>query len=166
MRFKLLIILNLLGFSIFAQQVGTEQVVTKSIYKGDFKVEGDKDIYYLVVFKFGNQNVINRLKIYRSFSEPGPVELHATHKRGLLLEIAAHPETYHSILADAMHSMHNYGFIVWLRGGGFLYHYESENLPNLQVACRSSEIIFDHTNPAYVVNGWELQKEGGRRIVF
>lgn len=168
MRFKLLIILNLLGFSVFAQQIGTEQVVTKSIYKGDFKVEGDKDTYYPVVFKFGNQNLINHLKIYRSYAEAGPIELHATHKGGLLLEIdvnyggwggqtydwkiAAHQEAYHPTFADARIGMFSQGFIVWLRGGGFLYHYESEKQANLQVAYSTSEIIFDNVNPAYVVN--------------
>lgn len=35
-----------------AQQTGTEQIVSKSIYKGDFTVADDKNTYTLVVFKF------------------------------------------------------------------------------------------------------------------
>jgi hypothetical protein len=68
------------------QQTGTEQIVSKNIYKGDFTVAGDKDTYYPVVFKYGEQNMINHLKIYRSYHEAGPNELSLTHKGGLLLE--------------------------------------------------------------------------------
>jgi hypothetical protein len=69
------------------QLVGTEQVVNKQVYQGVFTVNGDKNTYYPVVFKNGNQNIINHLTIYRSYNEPGPNELSQTHKGGLLLEI-------------------------------------------------------------------------------
>ena len=101
--------------SLYAQQTGTEQIVSKNIYKGDFTVAGDKDTYYPVIFKAGQQNLINHLKIYRSYHEAGPNELSLTHKGGLLLEIdvnyggwggqsygwkiAAHQESYHSTFA-------------------------------------------------------------------
>ena len=86
-RFSLLWFLVLVKLTpCFAQQIGTEQLVAKNIYKGDFTVAGDKDTYYPVVFKYGEQNMVNHLKIYRSYHETGPNELSLTHKGGLLLE--------------------------------------------------------------------------------
>jgi hypothetical protein len=117
-----------------AQQTGTEQIVPKNMYKGDFTVAGDKDTYYPVVFKYGEQNMVNHLKIYRSYHEAGPNELSLTHKGGLLLEfdvnyggwggqaygwkVANHQYAYHTTFANATHSMWNMGFTVWLRGVG------------------------------------------------
>lgn len=162
MRWWMYTFLTLFGYNLCAQQIGTEQLATKTFYKGDFKVEGDKDTYYPVIFKYGNQNLVNHLKIYRSYHEAGPVELHATHKGALLLEIdvnyggwggqtynwkiAAHQEEYHPTFADADYAMHYMGFVVWLRGGGFLYHYESEKPATLQIAYSTSEIIYQHPN--------------------
>jgi hypothetical protein len=145
--------------------VGTEQVVNKQVYQGVFTVNGDKDMYYPVVFKNGNQNVINHLTIYRSYHEPGPNELHPTHKGGLLLEIdvnyggwggqsygweiANHREAYHPTFANASHGMHNKGFIIWLRGGGFQYRYNSDKPAYLQVAYSTAELIYEYPHPGY-----------------
>ncbi|PXY02517.1 hypothetical protein DF185_00030 [Marinifilum breve] len=152
--------------SSLAQQVGVEQLVAKQTYRGIFKVGGDKDTYYPVVFKYGGQNEINNLVIFRSYHEAGPDKLSPTHKGGLTLEIDVnyggwggstydwrimdYRQTYHSTFGKAEFGMHYKGFIVWLRGGGFIYHYESEKPANLQV-CYASEQIFDDPNPIYDV---------------
>lgn len=162
MKLKLLLGFILISTMATAQLVGTEQVVAKQLYTGDFTVGGDKDTYYPVIFKNGEQNKINHLKIYRSYNEAGPNELHPTHIGGLLLEfevnyggwggiaydweISNFREQYHSTFAGASLGMHNKGFIVWLRGGGFVYHYESEKPGELQVAYSTSDIIFQHSS--------------------
>jgi len=143
-----------------AQMLTDEGVVQVNLYKGTFQVNGDKDTYYPVVFKYGNQNIINHIRIYRSYNEGGPVELSPTHKGGLTLEIDVNyggwggavydwrimdlRQKYHNTFAYAAIGMHSYGFIVWLRGGGFIYHYESDKPAHLQVAYSSSELIYDH----------------------
>lgn len=165
---KKFIFFSFLSLKIFAQQTGTEQLVPKNIYKGDFTVAGDKDTYYAVVFKYGEQNMINHLKIYRSYHEAGPNELSLTHKGGLLLEfdvnyggwggqaygwkVANHQYAYHTTFANATHSMWNMGFTVWLRGGGFVYHYESEKPAQLQVAYSTTEVLYSYPGyPQYTV---------------
>ena len=167
-KITLLLIVSCFGiFKINAQLIGQENLVTKQVYQGTFIVNGDKDKYYPVVFKRANQNRINHLKIYRSYGEAGPNELSATHRGGLLLEIDVNyggwggqaydwkianlRQIYHETFANAAHASHNTAFIVWLRGGGFQYHYESEYPTQLQVALSTSELIFNE-NPAYLVH--------------
>jgi hypothetical protein len=143
----------LFAFPAAGQLVGTEQVVNKQVYQGVFTVNGDKDTYYPVVFKNGNQNIINHLTIYRSYHEPGPNELHPTHKGGLLLEIdvnyggwggqrygweiANHREAYHPTFANAS------------LGGGFQYRYNSDKPAYLQVAYSTAELIYEYPHPGY-----------------
>ncbi|WP_341225138.1 hypothetical protein [uncultured Arcticibacterium sp.] len=49
MKLKLLTLFMFTGLVATAQLVGTEQVVIKQLYTGDFTVNGDKDTYYLVI---------------------------------------------------------------------------------------------------------------------
>lgn len=160
MKLSTLIILLVFGTTAIAQMQGTEQVVSKQLYTGTFTVGGDMNTYYPVVFRNGEQNKINHLKIYRSYNEAGPNELSPTHKGGLLLEFEVNyggwggqvygwevsnlRQTYHTTFGNAAHGMHNKGFIVWLRGGGFLYHYESEKPADLIVALDTQMLIYDH----------------------
>lgn len=153
-------------FSLFSQ-INTENKVTKEIYVGSFTVNGDKDTYYPVVFKYGDQDKVNKLRIFRRYSEAGPNELSPTHKGALTLEIDVNyggwggaqynwrimdlRQLYHTTFAGASLGMHNIGFIVWLRGGGFVYKFESEKATNLQVAYSTSELIYDHSNNPYDV---------------
>jgi hypothetical protein len=156
--------------STLAIDVQGELLTNKQIYQGSFVVNGDKNTYYPVVFKYGNQDRINHLRVYRSYSEAGPTNIDVqslTHRGGLTVEIDANfggwggstydwrimdlRQTYHETFAGATQAMHNYGFIVWLRGGGFLYHYETDYAANLQVAYSSSEKIYDNAEPSYIV---------------
>lgn len=147
-----------------AQLQGSEEIANKQIYKGTFIVNGDMNTYYPVLFKYGNQDVINHIRVYRSYGEAGPNALSPTHKGGLALEIDVNyggwggqtynwrisdlRQMYHETFANAAYVMFNMGFVVWLRGGGFLYHYESDRPAGLQV-CLNKELIRDDTNPAY-----------------
>lgn len=153
---------------IKAQMQGGEATVQKNLFTGTFVVNGDKNTYYPVVFKNGNQNLVNQLKIWRGYNEAGPTDLHPTHKGSLLLEIDVnyggwggitydwriedYRVAYHTTFADASFGMHHKGFILWLRGGGFVYHYQSNKASNLQVCYSTSEKIYDHpTNDGYDV---------------
>ncbi|MFH2093004.1 MAG: hypothetical protein ABIJ31_11630, partial [Pseudomonadota bacterium] len=152
---------------VFGQMQGVETAEPVIVYKGTFVVNGDKDTYYPVVFKNGSQYIINHLKIYRGYSETGPSELSTTHKGSLLLEIDTNyggwggsiydyrimdlRQKYHDTFAGAAHGMHNKGFIIWLRGGGFVYHYESDKKSYLQVAYDTNTLIYDSKIDSYDV---------------
>jgi hypothetical protein len=133
MKFKALVLIAFIlstSFIAKGQIQGTETSENHSIYKGTFVVNGDKDTYYPVVFKYGNQDRINHLRIYRGYYEAGPNELSPTHKGGLTLEIDLNyggwggsnydwrisdlRQTYHETFATAEHSMHYMGFTIWL----------------------------------------------------
>jgi len=167
LRVLLFLVVALQTTLLFAQMLGCEEVVTNQTYRGSFVVNGDMNTYYPVVFKYGNQNKINHIRIHRYYSEAGPDALSPTHKGGLTLEIDVNyggwggaiydwrimdlRQKYHTTFAKASLDMHNKGFVIWLRGGGFLYHYESEKTANIQVCYSSSEMIFDDPNPIYDV---------------
>lgn len=152
---------------IYCQRVNPEEIVNVSVYKGSFYIDGDKDTYYPVIFKHGEQNKINHLKIYRSYKWAGPDEFSPTHKGSLLLEIDVNygrwggikydwrimdlRQLYHDTFANASFGMHKKGFIVWLRGGGFFYKYESDKPSYIQVAPNVDELIYDHSNDLYDV---------------
>ena len=143
---------------VCAQMQGSEETTNKQIFKGTFIVQGDMNTYYPVLFQYGNQDVINHIRIYRSYGEAGPNALSPTHKGGLALEIDVNyggwggqtynwrisdlRQMYHETFANASHAMFFMGFVVWLRGGGFQYHYESDRPANLQV-CLNKELIYD-----------------------
>jgi len=153
----------------YAQLQGSELSENHTIFKGTFVVNGDKNTYYPVTFKYGNQDVINHLRIFRSYSEAGPDELSPTHKGGLTLEIDLNyggwggssydwrvtdlRQTYHETFANASHDMHYMGFTIWLRGGGFIYHYESDFQANLQVSYNNDIIYnsYDQAHPEWTV---------------
>ena len=167
LKITLLLVIGIQTIPLMAQMSGSETIVNTQVYKGTFVVNGDLNTYYPVVFKYGNQNSINQLKIYRSYSEAGPDALSPTHKGGLTLEIDVNyggwggstydyrimdlRQTYHTTFAGASIAMHRMGFVVWLRGGGFIYHYESDKTSNLQVCYSTSELIYDHSLPHYDV---------------
>lgn len=142
----------------------------KRQYTQDFTVEGDADKYYQVVFKRGNQNRIRELNIYRSYHEQAPDSWYsATHKGGLTAEFRLNSggwggaqydwklldlrESYTTILADAGNTNHNMAFFVMLRGGGAIYHVDSDDILDIQVVYSSSEITYEHTNTSYIVYG-------------
>jgi hypothetical protein len=143
-------------------QLQNESLINFQVYSGTFVVNGDKNTFYPVVFRYGNQDKIDRLRIFRSYSEPGPNELSPTHKGGLTLEIDVNfgswggstynwrimdlRQSYHETFANAAYAMHYMGFVVWLRGGGFVYHYETEFPSNLMV-CYANDLIYEY--PAY-----------------
>jgi hypothetical protein len=167
LRIILFLVISIQTISLMAQMSGSEMIANIQVYKGTFVVNGDMNTYYPVVFKYGNQNRINQLKIYRSYHEAGPDALNPTHRGGLSLEIDVNyggwggstydwrimdlRQTYHTTFAGASHAMHQIGFVVWLRGGGFVYHYESDKTSNLQVCYSTSELIYDHSLPHYDV---------------
>ncbi|MDP4209187.1 MAG: hypothetical protein Q8928_10275 [Bacteroidota bacterium] len=182
MKAKYLVVhffLSVAFYTASAQMQDDETVVNHVIYKGTFVVGGNKDTYYPVIFKYGNQDRINHLRIFRGYYEAGPNELSPTHKGGLTLEFDLNyggwggstydwrimdlRQTYHETFANAGVCMFYMGFAVWLRGGGFVYHYESECPSNLQVAY-ANEMIYqtpypDHPeytvyadNPVTVIN--------------
>ncbi|WP_461639625.1 hypothetical protein [Labilibaculum euxinus] len=160
-------LLLLLPIQICAQMIGSETSGTIQTYSGTFQVNGDMNTYYPVVFKYANQNKINQLKIFRSYHEAGPDALSPTHRGGLTLEIDVNyggwggstydwrvmdlRQTYHTTFGGASIAMHCKGFVVWLRGGGFIYHYESDKPSNLQVCYSTVELIYDDQNPVYDV---------------
>ncbi|WP_075343789.1 tail fiber domain-containing protein [Tenacibaculum agarivorans] len=142
----------------------------KRQYSQDITVEGDADKYYQVVIKRGNQNRIRELNIYRSYGEKAPATWHtATHKGGLTAEFRLNSggwggaqydwklldfrESYSSMLADAGNTSHNTAFYVMLRGGGAIYHIDSDDNLDIQIVYNSTDIIFPHSNPSYVVYG-------------
>jgi len=156
----LIILFVTITHCLFGQMQGSETMVNYQVYKGTFVVNGDMNTYYPVIFKYGDQNRINHLRINRSYGEAGPDALSPTHKGGLTLEIDVNyggwggsnydwrimdlRQTYHETFAGATHSMYWMGFTVWLRGGGFIYHYDSESPAYIQVAYSTSELIFDY----------------------
>ncbi|WP_320052056.1 hypothetical protein [uncultured Acetobacteroides sp.] len=165
MKTKLIFLITLISTVSFVakgQLQGSETSENHSLYKGTFVVNGDKDTFYPVIFKYGNQDRINHLRIFRAYYEAGPNELSPTHKGGLTLEIDLNygnwggstynwrisdlRQTYHETFADATHSMHCMGFTIWLRGGGFVYHYESDYPSSLQVAY-NNDIIYNSSDP-------------------
>ncbi|PXX95168.1 hypothetical protein DF185_22580 [Marinifilum breve] len=147
----------------------SEEVITKSIYKGSFIVNGDKNKYYPVVFRYSNANRINHIKISRAYSESGPTELSPTHKGALTLDLEVNfgswggaafdwrimdlRQHYHETFGGAMYTMHSYGFLVFLRGGGFIYHYECDYPSNLLVADVNNlnVILYDSSDDKYDV---------------
>jgi len=144
----------------------------KRQYAQTITVNGDADKYYQVVFKGGNQNRIRELNIYRNYSQTAPDTWNTpTHKGGLTAEFRLNMggwggaqydwklldfrESYSTMLADAGNTSHNKAFYVMLRGGGAEYNIDSDDVLNIQIAYSSSEIIYNHTNPTYVVYGKE-----------
>ena len=137
------------------------------IFKEDIVVNGDANRYYMVVIDGGDNVRVRNLKVYRNFNETAPSTWNtATHKGSLLLELRTNfgnwggsrydwkvldfREEYTTMFANAGHCNHNIGFYVMLRGGGALYHIESDqSLSNLNIYYSSSEITFNHTNPAH-----------------
>lgn len=160
-------LLLLLPIQIFAQMIGGETTGLVQTYSGTFQVNGDVNTYYPVVFKSGNQNKINHIIIHRYYHEAGPDVLSPTHRGGLTLEIDVNyggwggstydwrimdlRQTYHTTFGGASIAMHSMGFVVWLRGGGFIYHYESDKPSNLQVCYSAGELIYDNELPDYDV---------------
>jgi len=168
LKSSLLLLATLFAFNLYGQMQGEEAVVNVQAFSGTFIVNGDRNTYYPVMFKWGEQNKINHVKVFRSYNEPGPNELSPTHRGALTLEIDVNyggwggstydwrimdlRQTYHETFAGATHYMHNWGFVVWLRGGGFVYHYESDKPANLVVAYSSSELWYDGGSyPQYTV---------------
>nr|WP_320120074.1 hypothetical protein [uncultured Marinifilum sp.] len=163
----LYLIVLLQSVKLYGQMTGGEELIAIQRYRGSFVVNGDMNTYYPVVFKYGGQNKINRLKIYRSYNEAGPEALSPTHCGGLTLEIDVNyggwggstydwrimdlRQTYHTTFGGASIAMHRKGFVVWLRGGGFAYHYESDKASHLQVCYSTDELIFDHELAYYDV---------------
>lgn len=156
-----------MNLSVYEQMMGSETTISPQLYQGTFIVNGDMNTYYPVLFKWGSQNVISHLKLYRSYGDQGPDALSPTHRGGLTLEIDVNyggwggstydwrvmdlRQTYHETFAGGSLYMHRMGFVVWLRGGGFKYNYQSTKPANLQVCYSTNDLIFDHSVPGYDV---------------
>lgn len=140
-------------------------------YKYTLTINGDStSMYYPVVLRGGNQNVMREIMVMRSYSDKAPTEWegHPSAKGiSLLLKIKCNfggwgganyswcihdlEECYGNVFAGATHCMANMGFAIFLRGGGTtgaLYYMYSDQL--LEVAqmnytspmiCYNSDLI-------------------------
>uniref|UniRef100_UPI004047462B hypothetical protein n=1 Tax=Shewanella sp. TaxID=50422 RepID=UPI004047462B len=138
-------------------------------YSLDITVNGDADKYYPVYVKYGNQNVTRRLLIQRSYQETAPTSWanSSTHKGGLLLDISGNwggwggqaldwrindiKQIYSTMYGGASVTGHNMMFVVFLRGGGGLYHVSSDQALDIQIGLSTSDVIRPDANPSYVV---------------
>ena len=144
----------------------------QSSYATTITINGDSDKYYQVVIKGGDQNRIRELNIYRSYAEAAPDDWNnATHKGGLTAEFRLNAggwggaeydwklldfrESYSTMLADAGNTNWNKAFYVMLRGGGALYHIDSDDtLGDIQIVYGgTSELTFDHASDGHDVYG-------------
>ena len=141
------------------------------IFKKDIVVNGDANKYYQVIISGGNQYKVRNLTIYRAFNEQAPSTWYTeTHKGGLILDIRTNfgswggssydwkildfRESYATMFAMAGHTNHHISFYAMLRGGGAIYHLESDQtLSDVQVVYSSSEITFDHEDSSYRIYG-------------
>lgn len=144
----------------------------KRQYSETIMVEGDADKYYQVVIKGGDQNRIRELNIYRRHTETAPDTWNtASHKGSLTAEFRLNAgswggsqydwklvdfrELYSTMVADAGRTRYNRAFYVMLRGGGALYHIDSDDVLDIQIAYSTDDIIYPSSNPTYVVYGNE-----------
>lgn len=128
-----------------ALSVASAVEATKSYDSGtrvDIKVDGASNTYYPVVINsIGSQTIANHFIIYRDYSETAPNDWYSsTHKGSLLLDFEAnyggwggssydikvnhHRWTYvtPSLCAGLRRGASEQKFVVWLRGGGAVYH--------------------------------------------
>lgn len=142
--------------------------VYKKEYYRSISVYGDADKYYPVIINNGDQDIIRDLLIYRSYKMFGPSTwFSATHKGALTAhfkvnfglwggaeykwKLMDYRKNYAQTLGGAQFTNHFKGFLVFLRGGGAEYRMLSNQpLDNVQIAYSSSDITFEHSNPAYV----------------
>lgn len=135
-------------------------------YKYDITINGDSNIYYPVVLRGGNQNVMREIMVIRGYGEKAPTEWngHPTLKGiSLLLKIKCNfggwgganyswwihdlEECYGNVFASAGRCMANMGFYIFLRGGGetgALYHiYSDQALETNQMNGSSPMICYN-----------------------
>lgn len=135
-------------------------------YKYTLTINGDStSLYYPVVLRGGNQNVMRELMVMRAYSDKAPSDWngHPSAKGiSLLLKIKCNyggwgganyswnihdlEECYGNVFAGAMHCMSNMGFALFLRGGGAtgaLYHiYSDQPLEVTQSNGKSPQICY------------------------
>ena len=133
------------------------------VYKKDIIVNGDPDKFYMVVIHRGNQYKLRTLKVHRALGDKAPYEWNNsnTHKGSLLLDIFGNfggwggvsydwgilsfQHAYTTQFAQAGHCNHYMAFYLMLRGGGAIYHMESnQHLNNVKVYYSSQEKIFSY----------------------
>lgn len=106
-------------------------------YKYAITLNGDASLYYPVILRGGNQDVMREIMVKRSYSDLAPAEWagHPTvYGIGLTLKIKCNfggwgganyswqiidlEEMYGNVFASANHVLSNMGFAIFLRGGG------------------------------------------------
>lgn len=142
------------------------------IFKEDILVNGNPNKYYQVAIRSSQPQKIRTLKIYRTSGEQAPYEWNNsnTNKGALAFEVRCNHGTwgghqldwkildlrqqYTTMVANAGITSHGYDFYVMLRGGGGLYHLESDQrLNDIRILYSSSELVYSHSNSAYNVYG-------------
>ena len=144
-------------------------------YKYDITINGDSSMYYPVILRGGNQNVMREIMVQRSYNEKAPADWngHPTvHGISLLLKIKCNyggwgganyswwihdlEECYGNLFAGAGRCMANMGFYIYLRGGGdtgAIYHIYSDQI--LEVAQMNG------TSPMICYNSDRIGWSGG-----
>ncbi|WP_445778469.1 hypothetical protein [Shewanella sp.] len=149
--------------------VSTLQQPAGLAYRKDITITGDANKYYPVYIKYGNQNYARRLVVQRAYSETAPNSWanSSTHKGGLLLDILGNwggwggqvldwriqelKQVYSTMYGGAGVTGHNMMFVVWLRGGGAVYHLASDQALDIQIGYSTNDVIRPDANPSYVV---------------
>lgn len=135
-------------------------------YKYTLTINGDStSLYYPVILRGGDQNVMRELMVTRAYSDKAPSDWngHPSSKGiSLLLKIKCNyggwggvnyswnihdlEECYGNVFAGATHCMSNMGFALFLRGGGTtgaLYHlYSDQPLEVTQTNGNSPQICY------------------------
>ena len=146
-----------------------DRIVTCSIkykYEHSFIVEGDLNTYYPVYLMGSTNYQLTKIEIYRYYDETGPEEF-GTHKATLsavlyavyggwggnecLLKLFSYSSLYNTTFANAaVNRAHGIGLCVWLRGGGMLYHIESDQyFHNLIIGYTTDTAVYVPAEPQY-----------------
>ena len=135
-------------------------------YKSTITINGDSTVYYPVILRGGNQNVMREILVTRTYSTQAPEEWNGhptTHGISLLLKIKCNyggwgganyswnihdlEECYGNVFAGAKHCMANMGFAIFLRGGGdtgaVYYIYSDQALDVEQMNYTSPQICYN-----------------------
>lgn len=145
-------------------------------YQKNLIIYGDSNKYYPVYIMNGNQDILRTIKIWRSYSEQGPVDWNtSTHKGSLMLTwqgnfggwggatykeyILENSSQYTVLLADCKLSVHSMGYTFFLRGGGTggaIYHFGSDQGIDPKVFYNgTNDLVYDHANSSYDVTAFE-----------
>lgn len=136
-------------------------------YKYTLTINGPStSLYYPVVLRGGNQNIMREIMVVRSYSDKAPTDWNghpSLHGISLLLKIKCNyggwgganyswnihdlEECYGNVFGGATRCMDNMGFAIFLRGGGTtgaLYHiYSDQPIEATQMNGKSPQICYN-----------------------